>query len=158
MNLQTSTHPRSTFIEARQILERTRGFARGGRERLARELQRSEQDSRTQILLDTVEEQRLALEQAIDQCVETVSENALQTRAQYTIDLWEGKPSLPPDHSLDAAVQWLLELDRRLVETYRALADRSTNQELARLFASLVELIEAHDRRLSREVQSIYDL
>ncbi|HPG24908.1 MAG: hypothetical protein H6748_03390 [Spirochaetaceae bacterium] len=105
-----------------------------------------------------MEAQRVELERAIDRAVTQTPARVVETGEQYSVDPWEVDPALPRSTSIEDVTRWIIEIDERLLATYRALAERSESEEVSEFFQGLAELVRAFDRRLARESQDAYDV
>jgi len=149
---------RSTFLTVAEIIDRTRRYAQRAHERLLQDLRERASDERTRLFLEEVEQRRSELEAALDRSLEAAGEAALRAPAQYTVDPWEGEPIAPQRASVEEATRWLLDLDQRLLETYHELAERHESEPVREFFASVVDVVQAFDRHLSRGAQQAYDV
>lgn len=149
---------RSTFLEIREVVERTRRYAERAHDLLIHGMRERNPDQRTRIFLDLLEQERGALEESIDRSLEAAPKSVLETRAQYTVDPWEADPEAPRCSSIEEATRWILELDEQILETYRELADRSDSEGVSEFCESLAGLVRAHDQRLARESQNSHDV
>jgi len=149
---------RATFLTVEEVIDRTRRYLQRAHGVLLQDLREQASDDRTRLFLEEVEQRRSELEAALDRSLRSAGEAALRAPAQYTVDPWEGEPTAPRDPSVEEATRWLLDLDRRLVETYRELAQRHESKPVRDFFASVVDVVEAFDRRLSRGARQAYDV
>jgi rubrerythrin len=149
---------RSTFLKTSDILDRTRRYIERARQLLVDRMRETHSEERERLFLETVEEERTQLEEAIDRCTRAAPTKVLETRAQYSVDPWEETPRAPADLSIEEAVQWLLAIDQRLLQTYEELTERTESVEVREFLASLADLVRAHDRRLTKESQAARDI
>jgi len=149
---------RSTFLTVGDIIDRTRRYAQRAQDLLIQEMREHDPDERTGLFLDELEQRRSEVEAALDRSTRAADEAVLRTRAQYTVDPWEGDPSPPRAPSVEEATRWILELDGQLLETYRELAQRHESPPVREFFGSLVELMRSFDRQLARASEQAYDV
>lgn len=149
---------RSTFLTVGEIIDRTLRYAQRAHEFLLQDLREGAPDDRTHLFLEEVQKQRSELEAALDGSLRAADEATLRTRAQYTVDPWEKEPTAPERPSVDEVTRWLLDLDQRLLETYRELAEGHESESVREFFGSVVDVVRAFDRRLSSGAQQAYDV
>lgn len=149
---------RSTFLTVGEVIDRTRRYAQRAHGILLQDLRERASDDRTRLFLEEVEQRRSELEAALDRSLRAAGEATLRTPAQYTVDPWEGEPIPPQRPSVEEATRWILDLDHRLIETYRELAERHESEPVREFFASVVDVVQSFDRQLSRGAQQAYDV
>lgn len=149
---------RSTFLEMSDVLDRTRRYIERARHLLVDRMRETNPEERDRLFLETVEEERTELEEAIDRCTRAAPTKVLETRAQYSVDPWEEAPRAPDDLSIEEAVEWLLAIDQRLLQTYEELTERTESVEVGEFLRSLADLVRAHDRRLTKQSQTARDI
>ncbi len=149
---------RSTFLTVEEVIDRTRRYLQAAHGLLLQDLRERAEDDRTRLFMEEVEQRRSELEAALDRSLRAADESALRTPAQYTVDPWEGEPVGPDGASVEEATRWLLDLDQQLLETYQELAERHESEPVRDFFSSVVDVVRAFDRRLSRGAQQAYDV
>lgn len=150
-------HQRVTFTQGREVLEHAVDYLR----RIVavlEDLKEQAQAERVALFLSSVTGEQNALLDAIDRFIDDAPAKALDTYAQYTVELPDDLT--PPKAPLDnlALLQWLVGHNRYLDEAFGELAGSAATREIGEVFGGVARQVQAHDRRLSKEYQRFEDL
>lgn len=150
-------HQRVTFTQGREVLEHAVDYLRSIVEVLEALKDQPHADRAALFLSSVLDEQRALLD-AIDRFVDDAPAKAMDTYAQYVVEL-PGDLDPPPE-PLDnlGLLQWLVGRNRHLDDTFTELAGTAATREIGEVFAGIARQVQAHDRRLSKEYQRMEDL
>ncbi len=150
-------HERYTYTSGQEVIEHSIRYLTWIRDALD-ELRGRDLGERTRMLLNSVEVEQRNLLGAIERFLEDAPDKVLRTYAQYTVELPEevelpGQPLEPL-----GLIQWLERYNGYLNAMFAELSEKGDSQEVAEIFATLAQQVEAHDRRLSKQYQRSQDL
>lgn len=153
-----SQHERVTFTQGREVIEHALRHLGRIRDVIDDLRGRSDHPERVRMLLESVEVEQRNLLGAVARLLEDGSRKALDTYAQYTVELpmSVGEPEEPL--TTLSFVQWLERQNGFLYSTFAELADKGDNEEASQMFRGLADQVQSHERRLSKEYQRLEDL
>ena len=153
-------HQRDTYIDGREIMDRTIRYLTQIRDILD-EVRQREHAERVKLLLNSVEVEQRELLGAFERYLADVPPKVLVTYSQYTVELPTDLE--PPEEPLTTLglLQWLLEHNGRLLEMFTELSEKGEEGgagEQHEVFGGMAQQLESHDRALSKEYQRFEDL
>jgi uncharacterized membrane protein YccC len=152
-----TAYKRTTFSQAREILEHSVDYLRQIRDRL--DCARSQAPSdRVAMLLETFETEQRNLLGALQRYLEDAPKRALDAYSQYSVALPEALPGPEAPLSTLTLTQWLLRLNQHLIDMFAELGATAPSTEAREIFATLASQVESHDRRIAKEYQRFEDL
>ncbi len=153
-----SHHERVTFTQGRDVIEHAVRHLSQIRDVLDELRERDDHDERVAMFLDSVEIEQRNLLGAVARLLEDGAPAALETYAQYTVELPTEVPPPEDAGSTLGITRWLAEQNGHLQRTFAELADNGASGAEREMFAALAQQIESHERRLSKEYQRSEDL
>ena len=150
-------HQRVTFTQGREVLEHAVDFL-GQIVASLEDLNDQPQAERVAMLLFSVIREQRSLRDAVDRFADDAPDKALDTYAQYTVELPgdQGPPASPLTNL--GLLQWVVGRNTHLYEMFAELAGTAPTREIGEVFEGVAQQVQAHDRRLSKEYQRFEDL
>lgn len=153
-----SHHERVTFTQGRDVIEHAVRHLSRIRDGLDELRERDDHGERVAMFLDSVEIEQRNLLGAVARLLEDGTPGALETYAQYTVEL-PAEVALPEQADSTLGItRWLAEQNGHLQRTFAELAENGASASEREVFAALAQQIESHERRLSKEYQRSEDL
>jgi hypothetical protein len=155
-------HQRDTYISGREILERAISYLTQVRDILEQAREQTESE-RVRLLVNSVETEQRNVLGAIERYLEDVPDKVLVTWVQYTVELPSDvePPEQQPLTTL-GITRWLIEVNGRLQTLFKELAEKGdkadSDVQMREVYGSIAQLLESHERRLSKEYQRFEDL
>lgn len=143
---------RDTFKQLKQIIEETAIHLEAVADKMDA-MQSRDPDERLALLLKTYIAEQRSLVARLRKYVEDMDqETAAREFAQFTMDVDPDNVTEPPE-SIDgnSLTEWLLGENVRVTEFFRELSETATSEAAGEALGSLVELMDGHDRRISRQ-------
>lgn len=153
-----SHHERVTFTQGRDVIEHAVRHLSRVRDALDELRERDDHDERVAMFLDSVEVEQRNLLGAVSRLLEDGAPAALDTYAQYTVELPTEVPPPGDSGSTLGITRWLAEQNGYLQRTFAELAENGGSAAEREVFGALAQQIESHERRLSKAYQRSEDL
>jgi hypothetical protein len=150
-------HKRTTFSQARDILEHSVDYLRQIRDLLDDARSQASSD-RVAMLLQTFETEQRNLLGALERYLEDAPKRVLDAYTQYSVELPESLTGPEDPLSTLTLTQWLLRLNQHLIDMFAELGATAPSTEAREIFAAMANQVESHDRRISKEYQRFEDL
>ena len=148
---------RNAFSRIGEVLEHSIDFLERVGERL--ESTRPRQlPERVRMLLVSFETDQRNLLAALERYVEDAPDNVRDTFINFSMQLPDTLPD--PDEPLTtlALTRWLQDMNQHLIDVFGELAATAVTDDARGAMQGLAAMVQAHDRRLSKEYQRFEDL
>lgn len=154
-----STDRRDTFKQLKQIVEETATHLEAVADKMDA-MQSRDPDERLALLLKTYIAEQRSLVARLQEYVEDMDqEPAAREFAQFTMDVDPDNVTEPPESiDINSLTEWLLGENVRVTEFFRELSETATSEAAGEVLDSLVELMDGHDRRISKQSADTGDI
>jgi hypothetical protein len=150
-------HTRSAFSRIGDVLEHSIEYL----SRVAEQLEKArprELPERVRMLLSSFEADQRNLLAALERYVEDAADKVSDTYISFYSPLPE-EVSVPEDPLTTLSLTlWLEEMNQHLIDVFTELAATAASADVKEAMTALADMVQAHDRRLSKEYQRGEDL